>query len=291
MAPYEHRIAVSGGDIAVYEWGQPQANRPDLIFFHATGFHGRCWDEIIRLLDGFHGYAVDARGHGKSVKTPPPHSWQQHGEDMAQVARTLGLKEAVGIGHSLGGNALVRAAAAVPAAFKALVLVDPVILPKDWYVLETYSIEGHFVLNRRRKWTSPDEMFASFKGRGPFVNWQDAVLRDYCQHGLLPNGEGYVLACAPEVEAHIYASTVLSTGMDIYALIPRISCRVKVLRCAKTVDKVGFDLMASPTTPDLAALFQRGEDIALENNTHFIPMESPEIVAGHIRELAQTGDV
>ena len=47
-------------------------------------------------------------------------------------------------------------------------------------------------------------MFERFHKRPPFDLWQPQVLRDYCEYGLLPDGDGFVLACPPEIEASIY---------------------------------------------------------------------------------------
>src|ERR1700730_8210003 len=60
--PVEHRFAVNGIEIALWEWpGQD----PAVFFCHATGFHGRCWDQTIAALPGRHCYASDARGPGR----------------------------------------------------------------------------------------------------------------------------------------------------------------------------------------------------------------------------------
>jgi pimeloyl-ACP methyl ester carboxylesterase len=40
-----------------------------------------------------------------------------------------------------------------------------------------------------------------------------------------------------------------------------------------------FDLSASPTTPDLASRFPHARDVLLEGRSHYIPMESPDLVA------------
>lgn len=285
MFPIQHRIAVNALQLMVYEWGD--ASSPQVLFLHATGFHARCWDAVIRQLDGFHCFALDMCGHGRSEKPSTPHTWQQYGSDIVAVARSLGLNNVLGVGHSMGGNALTRAAAAMPDTFVGLLLVDPVIFPQAWYTLEDYTIEGHFILNRRRQWASPDEMYQSFKGRKPFTTWQDAVLRDYCEYGLLPDGAGYQLACPPEVEAHLYGSSRLKTNLDIYDAVRTIQAPVRVLRCANIMAASERDLSTSPTAPDLAAHFARGIDIPLPENTHFIPMEAPELVAGQVRELAK----
>jgi pimeloyl-ACP methyl ester carboxylesterase len=254
-----------------------------VILFHATGFHARCWDGVIRHLDGVHCYAVDALGHGTSEKPDPPYGWINYGHDATALAEALKLKGAIGVGHSMGGNSVTRAAAALPDAFSALVLVDPVILPRAMYTPTDYSIDGHFVLKRRREWSSPDEMFNSFKGRGAFARWHDDILRDYCEYGLVPDGEGYVLACAPQVEAHIYMTSMLAPNADVYDAIEKVDIPVRILRCAHYMTQ--NDMSASPTAPDLVTYFKNAVDIPLADNTHFIPMESPQLVAQHIREL------
>jgi pimeloyl-ACP methyl ester carboxylesterase len=291
MVALERKIPIKSSEnvtLMVYEWGDPQPDRPTVIFFHATGFHGHCWDAVVRRLPEYHCLTVDARGHGQSDKPAPPYPWRLLGQDAATLVTQLGLRDAIGVGHSMGGNSLTRAAAQVPEAFRALLLVDPVILPSAWYTRETASIDGHFVLNRRRQWSSPEEMFASFKGRGPFAQWQDEVLRDYCTYGLLPAEDGgYTLACPPEVEAHMYVSTAHRDSRDVYDAVAGVDIPVRVLRCENTVSEVGMDLLASPTAPDLASHFRQGVDIPLPDNTHFIPMESPDLVADHIRELSE----
>src|SRR5260370_13141450 len=119
--PSERKLPINGLNITVWEW--PGDGAP-ILFCHATGFHGRCWDRVIRRLAGRHCYAIDFRGHGRSGKPDPPFLWRSFGEDLAELARQLGLKHAIGVGHSMGGHALTLAAALAPAAFSRLLLLD-----------------------------------------------------------------------------------------------------------------------------------------------------------------------
>src|SRR5882762_2125300 len=128
--PRERQLAINGLNLRVWEWlgdGAP------ILFCHATGFHSRCWDQVIRRLHGRHCYALDFRGHGRSAKPDPPYRWRSFGEDAAELAQQLDLENAIGVGHSMGGHALTLAAALVPAAFSRLILLDPVIRPPDSY--------------------------------------------------------------------------------------------------------------------------------------------------------------
>ena len=49
---------------------------------HATGFHGRVWDQVIHHLPGRHVIAVEQRGHGRSSGTGFD-SWADFGRDQA----------------------------------------------------------------------------------------------------------------------------------------------------------------------------------------------------------------
>jgi|SRR5215472_5545287 len=270
--PVEHRIAVNGVEISLWEW---PGNDPAILFCHATGFHGRCWDQVIAHIPGRHCFALDMRGHGRSSKPAPPYAWRDFGRDVAAIAAKLGLEGTIGVGHSMGGHAVTLAAALRPETFLRLVLVDPVIRARGAYIGPWR--EAHFVAKRRNRWLSPAEMFNRFEDRPPFAAWERAVLRDYCEYGLLPDGDGYVLACPPAIEAAIYENSP-APASDIYAEIDSIAIPVLVVRSVKKVD--ASDVMGrSPTAPELASSFAHGSDLPVKEYSHFIPMEGPEFTA------------
>jgi len=270
-------IDVNGVQLAVYE--QP-GDDPPILYAHATGFHARCWNQVIGRVLGRRSIAVDMRGHGLSSKPDPPYTWSSFGEDVAALAQLLGLQGATGVGHSMGGHSLVLAASIVPDAFAELILLDPVIMPRSRY--QSRRTEPHFARKRRNEWPSPDEMFERFNGRPPFNSWDPAVLRDYCDYGLVPAPMGYVLACPPEIEASIYEASGLDDA-NLYGKLETIDAAVTVVRSARRMGEGGpaVDMGASPTAPDLAAQFRRGRDVAT-SYSHFIPMEAPQFVAGFI---------
>lgn len=276
--PIEHRVRVNNVEIATWEW--PGEGRP-VFFSHATGFHGRCWDQVIAHLPGRRCHAIDARGHGHSSKPAPPYRWRNFGEDVAAVAAHFNLAGAVGVGHSMGGHAVTLAAALRPATFSALLLLDPVIRSRTEYVGPWQA--AHFVSKRRNRWTSPEQMYQRFENRPPFDTWNRAVLRDYCRHGLLPDGDGFVLACPPEIEAGIYENSPAPES-NIYPEIAAIDIPVRIVRAGKQLDPANF-MAASPTAPDLVSSFSQGTDLCIREHSHFIPMEAPELVAKWIAEI------
>ncbi len=285
--PLKRRIAVGGIDLAYFEWGRRTADQPTILLIHATGFHARCWDGVIRALgDDRHAVALDMRGHGRSDKQPP-YQWDAFGADVAAFVEALELVGMIGVGHSMGGHSVVQAAARRPDRFAKLLLVDPVILEPAAYAVQASrfaSPEEHPVSRRRNRWRSTEEMFERFASRHPFRLWDRGVLRDYCRYGLLPADDGFVLACPPLVEAAIYLG---SAGRNIGAAIAMLPHPVVVLRAHSKAERDGsMDFAQSPTWKGLAAAFPNGRDVYLPELTHFIPMQRPELVAAHIEALA-----
>jgi lipase len=271
-------VEANGLTFAVWDW---PGEDPPLLFAHATGFHGRCWDQVVRWFPTRRCLAIEARGHGRSAKPDPPYHWKPFGADMALIAAQLNLTGAIGVGHSMGGYAVTAAAARRPATFSALLLVDPTIRVPDTYGTE--PVDASFIRRRRERWSSPVEMFESFRPRPPFDRWQPEVLEDYCNFGLLPNGAGFILACPAAVEASIYeCATEAEAGL--HSEIPLISVPVTVLR-AGFASQLLFGGDPSPTDPHLAERFPCGLDILLPERAHLIPMEAPQLVAEHIAAI------
>lgn len=275
-APELHFVPSDELNLAVWEW---PGDAPALLFAHATGFHGRCWDSIVGRFPGRRALAIEFRGHGRSSVPAPPIPWPHFARDVLAVARHFDLRGAIGIGHSMGGHSLVSAAICEPAIFSALVLVDPVIFPPEAY--RQPAPDASYITRRRNRFASVDEMFERFRTRQPFSSWRTEALRNYCDYGLLPDGDAFVLACPPAVEAAIYGRCNAPEN-DLYADIPSVGLPVTILRAGTRATTEVLDLNASPTSPDLAASFPRGRDIFLADHNHYIPMEAPELVAAEI---------
>lgn len=225
--------------------------------------------------------AVDLRGHGLSSKPEGPYTWSTFGHDLAALAGALDLRGACAVGHSMGGHSVALAAILDPGAFAELILIDPVILPRETYRGQRWTT--HFARKRRNRWASADEMFDRFKDRAPFEEWDVDVLRDYCDFGLVAaqDGDGYVLACPPHIEGAIYEASGLDDA-NLWDRLPQIDIPVTVMRAHRALEREpAMDMTASPTAPDLAAHFRRGRDVAT-NYSHFIPMQAPVAVAEYI---------
>lgn len=299
--PTEHRIRANGIELAYFEWGgSRRGDGPTLLLVHATGFHARCWDPVIARLGDRHVVAVDLRGHGRSEKSAIT-SWKVFGEDLAALVEALDCVDVVGVGHSMGGHALVDAAAADPTRYRSLVLIDPVIAAPDEYPATrhaeavahpdggwTMAESGgapHPTARRKRFFASPEAMMERFRDRPPYRVFHPEALRSYCTYGLLPveGGSGFELACPPDIEASIYMTS--RTNGAVYDSVHALELPVLILRAKQPPeDRDMMDFSSSPTWPKLVHEFRRGREIHFAERSHFLPMEIPDRVAALILE-------
>lgn len=287
-APEEHRVRVNGVELAYFEW-RPELRGRDgpILLVHATGFHARVWDQTICHLGERHVIAVDQRGHGRSEKVGIRH-WNVFGRDLAALVIALDLTDIVGVGHSMGGHAMTEAAVACAGRFRRLLLIDPVIAsPGDYgdadWVLRALGGETHPTVKRKNRFASPEEMYERFRRRPPYTGFEPAALHDYCQYGVLPagDGDGYVLACPPEIEASIYMTS--RTNGAVYDSIRTVEVPVTILRAkSPPAERDVMDFESSPTWPGLVGEFKDAREVYLPDNTHFLPMEAPELVAEYV---------
>ena len=111
-----------GVRIAYHEVG---AGDPAIIFIHGAysnrggfGFQEEYFSPDHRCI------AVDLRGHGESDKPDALYTMDQHGHDVAELVRHLGLEKPVLVGQSMGGQVIIAAAAHYPELVGAIASLD-----------------------------------------------------------------------------------------------------------------------------------------------------------------------
>jgi len=101
------------------------ADAPALVFSNSLGTDFRTWDEVLPLLPaGLRTVRYDKRGHGLSDCPPGPWTIADHVSDLAGLLDSLGVKNAVICGLSVGGLIAQGLAASRPDLVKALILCD-----------------------------------------------------------------------------------------------------------------------------------------------------------------------
>jgi non-heme chloroperoxidase len=95
-----------GVELFYKDWGSGQP----IVFHHGWPLSSDDWDAqmLFFLQHGYRVIAFDRRGHGRSSQVADGHDVDHYAADAAAVVEHLDLRDAVHIGHSMGGVAVAR---------------------------------------------------------------------------------------------------------------------------------------------------------------------------------------
>jgi pimeloyl-ACP methyl ester carboxylesterase len=284
-SPSERIITLAGWDFG--------GDGPIALLHHANGLCGACWAPVARALTRrYRVIAIDARGHGRSehLNVPQDYAWSFFVDDLVRIATKLKAEFdqplALGLGSSFGGIVICGAQAKAPGLFESIVMLDPPIHPSQ-AVVDTLGLDltpadeshrGQLVrqtLKRKAIWLSRTDARAAWRDKPLFKPWQDETFELYLAYGLADRADGQVeLACSPEVEAHIFATTG-SLGVLDYA--PHVDAHVKLVHATQGhFDETYFRA--------LATLFP---DCQFEQMVggHMLPLEVPDTVNKFLEDI------
>jgi len=116
-------VEVNGVRLGCRQSGDP-AGAPALLL-HGSGSSAGTWDRFTARLTaaGYRAIAVDLRGHATSARAGD-YALRSIRNDVLGLLATLDLRDAVLIGHSVGGYAALAAALHAPERIAGLVLED-----------------------------------------------------------------------------------------------------------------------------------------------------------------------
>jgi pimeloyl-ACP methyl ester carboxylesterase len=105
-----------------------------LILLHGAVGATEMFKEILpSLSSGRRVIAVDLQAHGRTADIDRPLTFEAMADDIAALAKHLGIAKADVMGYSLGGGVALRTAAQHPGLVRKLVLVSVAIKRDGWY--------------------------------------------------------------------------------------------------------------------------------------------------------------
>ena len=182
MAEYGERFFRSGTlRIHFRDWGDAAA--PPLIIVHGLRDHSHSFDDLARaLIDRFHVFALDLRGHGDS-ETTPYYAFGHFVLDLHNMIRALRLSRPVLIGHSMGGEVVTNYAGCFPESPSRLVVIEGLgPPPPDMGEEVRWTIDGFARIDR------------SFAGPPGIVDLEAAYKRLRARNPRLPEAKARELA-------------------------------------------------------------------------------------------------
>lgn len=270
-----------------YHWPNT-ATAPTLHWAHANGFNARTYLPLLNMLfPHFNVWAWDMRGQGHSRDAAQAQGFQGWATYYQDLIEWLDAQpEPVWLaGHSIGATTSLAAASARPHKVKGLVLAEPVLLSRQqglfvqmshWFGFSHKIPLAAAAARRKGRFASREDAFANYRQKKAFATWSDEWLAAYTTHGFLDNPDGHVeLACPP----HWEALTFQHTEHNALRWLKNPGCPVTIL--------AGEHGSTFPTAAQ--ARIQRALPQArierVPNTTHFLPMESTELLGKQITEL------
>jgi pimeloyl-ACP methyl ester carboxylesterase len=96
-----------------------------IVFVHGFTCDSSDWALQVNALEqNYRCLSVDLRGHGKSSAMPGPLDIETHAADVVHLLHTLGISNAVLVGHSMGTRVIAAASVQAPACVGGLVFID-----------------------------------------------------------------------------------------------------------------------------------------------------------------------
>jgi len=271
-----HTFKGSEGDFNYIDWGGSGALAH---FAHATGFCAGAYTPIAeKLCRRLRVLGMDDRGHGKTTAEADPRKlkdWNVFAEDLEQFFKHL-REPVIAIGHSRGAVAHLLLAVKRPDMIRALILIDPTILPFSWmwwwYLAKKTGFAGRVPIAARAArrnpfWPDTKTIRNTYRAKQSFKSWERGFLEGYIEDGTAPSDNGGIrLCCTPEWESRCFSAC----SHDIWRYIPQIRQPTLVLYGSSS------ETFLAPAVKRFQAKVPHAVIRRFDGTSHFVPMERPD---------------
>lgn len=240
------------------------AGRDWIHWLSGNGFCGGVyWPMLSPLAEDHRLFLHDIEGQGDSDAPPRFRGSRAVLARVPTVMDEQGLpaQGIIGMGHSYGGALTLRLADRQPERFQALVLLDPILLPRRlWLGVKLASALGRNPMSngarrRRAVWADRTEARQRLAGRGVYAGWTEEALDHFIDHATRDTPSGRALCCPPAIEAAIFEQpfypwaairrlkipTLVLVGADSYPFFPQTIRRIRALTPQVRIERVAGD--------------------------------------------------
>ena len=276
-----------GGEFHFMDWG---GSGPLAHFGHATGFCASTYTPLAeRLRARLHMIGLDDRGHGKTTAPADPRklkNWDIFYRDWERFFERFD-EPVIAMGHSRGAILSLLLAVKRPDLVRAVILIDPTLLPLTWMVpwylakklnlTRLYPIAAR-AAKRKAIWPDSTTILSAYGRKYPFRAWEKGFLEGYVAGGTARNGEdGIHLTCAPAWESKCFSTY----PHDLWGVVKRLRHPTLVIYGAES------DVFVAPAVKRFERTVPNAVLRRVEGVGHFVPMERPDETAEAISSFLE----
>ena len=252
-------------------------------FAHANGFPAKTYNKLFAFLaEDFEIGFLERHGH--NPKFPVGDNWKSLKDELKEEIEKRYSQPIIGIGHSLGGILHLLVAVENPELYRQIILLDAPIISRfssrSLHVLKITKLIDRYSPSkitrfRRNLWQSKEEAFEHFKAKPKFDAFDEDVLRDYVEHGIIEGENGFELFFSPKIEARIYRT--------IPHHLPKLRGKLKV-----PTAYIGGNRSREAELARLSFMQKHFPiDFYFLEGSHLFPFEIPAQTAEKIKQLCQ----
>ena len=269
-----------GAIIRVRRHGNPSG--PRLVLSHGNGLATNLYLPFWNLLrDRYDLVLCDVRNHGENplhggAGHDLPHFVADLETILVGLQREFGAKPIAGVFHSLSGLIAIRHALEHPNRWRALVLFDPPLYPRDGHPLRNAQQNDKDSLSvraRRRteRYKSPDDFAKQLASNRGFTRWRPEAYALMARATLRPEpatGE-WILACPRELEARVFEE---NRDPSLWVKLGEVKAAVKIIGADPNLEGAGPPALISKAVAEEVPIDYE----AIPDTTHFLQIEQPE---------------
>ncbi|MCP4689129.1 MAG: alpha/beta hydrolase [Desulfobacterales bacterium] len=264
------------GEFHFIRWG---GQGPLAHFSHATGLCAGLYTPLAEILRRrLRVLGMDDRGHGRTTTPADPRrlkNWDIFVKDLERFFEHL-EEPVIAMGHSRGATVSMLLAAKRPDLVRALVLIDPTILPFSWmwwwFLAKKTGVGRRAPIiaraaKRKNIWPDRETILSAYRDKPMFRSWKDGFLEAYIADGVMKDAGGRIrLCCEPAWESECFHAC----PHDVWRFVPRLRTPVLVLYGADS------DTFLSPAVKRFKAKAPGAILRSFDKTSHFVPMERPD---------------
>ena len=268
-----HERQFQAPDVTINYAEGPAVGQP-FVLLHGGGGRWQGGETFLDLLadEGWHVYAPDLRGHGRSGRVPGAYDLKDYVGDILAFLEGVVIEKPVVFGHSLGGEAAVMAAAHRFERFRALIVGDAPLSTR----LHVTERPGHRAMNvfLHALAGRPAEEIAPKLREMPLGPEQKPARETLgVDHPWYTHHAETMSLLDPDMLAAVLAGPqTMLAGYDPYALLPKITCPVLLLQADPNGAMQGGMLSDEDVAVGLR-LLPNAQHIRLQGIGH--PLHSP----------------
>ena len=251
-------------------YGEGPASGPPLVLLHGAGGRWLSFVTVIpQLIEDWHIYALDHRGHGASGRVPGAYRVLDYARDAIAFVQNQVPEPAYLWGQSLGANVSIAVAAQAPQSVRAVVLEEPGLDLEDLSRVEALVRQMRELASSGR---SAEELLPRVADMTALQPGVDGPVRmgDVAAEGFLQILADSMSHLDPEVMDAIL-DRKLSEGWDLDALLRQVSCPALFLQ-----GDAAFGGLEDEPAQRAASLLPDGQHIKIQGAGHNVHNTQPE---------------